>query len=325
MLSQMNKKAKSIVLVLLCSVAFAAFAKETVFEGGNYSVRLFYSGAVNPGDPVFVRMTLTRTRAGLQAGATTGRLSFDANNAANFYPVPGKSADTANSADFLAAIPLSTTQKTGDFSLTVTYAPFGSGSETLSLPFTIAARDFPSITVKLDSGNTARITDTSAETKAQSDKLNKIVLTTNKNALYQQSPFAKPVASNRMTGHFGDKYVYQYSTGGGYTGIHWGNDYGVPTGTRVGACATGRVVMAENRIVTGWTVMIEHLPGLYSHYYHMDSLTVEEGDMVKQGAQIGNSGATGLATGPHLHWEMRLNAVAVNPDFFYNDFAFLGE
>jgi murein DD-endopeptidase MepM/ murein hydrolase activator NlpD len=47
--------------------------------------------------------------------------------------------------------------------------------------------------------------------------------------------------------------------------------------------------------------------------------------MVKQGNQIGNSGSTGLATGPHLHWEMRLNAVAVNPDFFYTDFAFFGE
>jgi murein DD-endopeptidase MepM/ murein hydrolase activator NlpD len=324
-------KTKSIVLVFLCSLAFAAFSEETSFKGDNYSVQLSYSDNVNPGDPVFVRMTFTRTGTDNRASATTARLSFDANNttdarnAADFYPVPGKSADTAISADFMAAIPLSTTQKAGNFALTVTYAPFGSGSAKLSLPFTIVARDFPSRTVKLDSDNTARITDTSAETKAQSDKLNRIVLTTNKNAIYQQSSFAKPVASNRMTGHFGDKYMYQYSTGGGYTGTHWGNDYGVPTGTRVGACAAGRVVMAENRIVTGWTVMIEHLPGLYSHYYHMDSLAVKEGDMVKQGDRIGNSGSTGLATGPHLHWEMRLNAVAVNPDFFYKDFAFLGE
>ena len=313
----------------LCFLAFAAFAGETSFNGDNYSAKLFYSDNVNPGDPVFVRMSITRTGGNSRAGATTARLSFEtadgaeARKVSDFYPIPGKSSDASSSADFMAAIALSTTQKAGNFILTIAYAPFGSGSEKLSLPFAIVARDFPSITVRLDSGNTARITDTSAETKAQSEKLNKIVLTTNKDAVYQLSPFAKPVASNRMTGHFGDKYQYQYSAGGGYTGTHWGNDYGVPVGTRVGACAAGHVVMAENRIVTGWTVMIEHLPGLYSHYYHMDSLTVKEGDMVKQGDQIGNSGSTGLATGPHLHWEMRLNAVAVNPDFFTQDFAFL--
>ena len=77
--------------------------------------------------------------------------------------------------------------------------------------------------------------------------------------------------------------------------------------------------MAENRISTGWSVVIEHLPGVYSLYYHMDSLTVEKGDMVKRGTLIGYSGATGLATGPHLHWEVRVNGNAVNPDFFVSD------
>ena len=77
--------------------------------------------------------------------------------------------------------------------------------------------------------------------------------------------------------------------------------------------------MAENRISTGWSIVIEHLPGVYSLYYHMDSLTVEKGDMVKQGTLIGYSGATGLATGPHLHWEVRVNGNAVNPDFFVSD------
>ena len=54
----------------------------------------------------------------------------------------------------------------------------------------------------------------------------------------------------------------------------------------------------------------------------MDSLNVKEGDIVKQGDLVGLSGATGLATGPHLHWEMRLNMQAVSPDFFVNDFTF---
>ena len=80
--------------------------------------------------------------------------------------------------------------------------------------------------------------------------------------------------------------------------------------------------MAENRISTGWSVVIEHLPGLYSLYYHCSELNVKEGDMVKQNQLIAKSGATGLATGPHLHWEIRLNGSAVVPEFFLNDFAF---
>ena len=80
--------------------------------------------------------------------------------------------------------------------------------------------------------------------------------------------------------------------------------------------------MAEDRISTGYSVVIEHLPGLYSLYYHLSELLVKEGDMIKQGELIGKSGATGLATGPHLHWEMRLNGASVRPEFFLSNFTF---
>ena len=74
--------------------------------------------------------------------------------------------------------------------------------------------------------------------------------------------------------------------------------------------------MAENRITTGWSVCIEHLPGLYSLYYHMNKLDVTEGQIVQKGERLGESGCTGLATGPHIHWEVRLNAEAINPEYF---------
>ena len=83
--------------------------------------------------------------------------------------------------------------------------------------------------------------------------------------------------------------------------------------------------MAENRISTGWSVCVEHLPGLYSLYYHMSELKVEVGQMVDKGDLLGLSGATGLATGPHLHWEVRLNMEAISPDFMLEDFSFSSE
>ncbi|MDR3284201.1 MAG: M23 family metallopeptidase [Treponema sp.] len=328
----MRNKFTVIAALLLLGAIGAAGAKDAACDGKDYTLRFAYTDPAVPGDPVFVRMTLTGT-GGLgnqKAGDTTARLVFTENNAADFYPVPalpsqdGGPARSANTAEFLAAIPLSTWQKTGNFSLAIQYAPFGSGDMQFTLPLTVEAKEFDSETLKMGESNTAIMHDESPERKAQSDKLNKIVLTWNKAGVYQQTPFGKPVASARMTSLFGDRRVYVYTNGKSSASEHYGNDFGVPTGTRVGACADGKVVLAELRVLTGWSVIIEHLPGLYSLYYHMDSITVKEGGRVKQGDKIGASGSTGFATGPHLHWEMRLNAVAVNPDFFTKDFAFCG-
>jgi len=93
-------------------------------------------------------------------------------------------------------------------------------------------------------------------------------------------------------------------------------DYGVPTGTKVTACGAGKVILARSRIVTGNSIILEHAPGIYSIYYHLDKIEVKEGSMVNTGALLGLSGATGLATGPHLHWEIRVNAENTDPDAF---------
>jgi len=71
--------------------------------------------------------------------------------------------------------------------------------------------------------------------------------------------------------------------------------------------------MAEDRILTGLTIIIEHLPGVFSLYYHLDRLDVVPGDAVVAGDAIGTVGSTGLSTGPHLHWELRVAGAAVDP------------
>jgi murein DD-endopeptidase MepM/ murein hydrolase activator NlpD len=128
--------------------------------------------------------------------------------------------------------------------------------------------------------------------------------------------FAPPVASTRRTSYYGDRRVYDYSDGTSDTSIHAGVDYGVPKGTEVHACAPGRVVFAAPRIVTGNSVIIQHLPGLYSLYYHLDSITAKSGEDLRQGELLGLSGSTGLSTGPHLHWEIRAGGENADPDAF---------
>jgi murein DD-endopeptidase MepM/ murein hydrolase activator NlpD len=76
------------------------------------------------------------------------------------------------------------------------------------------------------------------------------------------------------------------------------------------------VVLARYRIVTGNSVILEHLPGVYSIYYHLDSIAVSEGTLAAAGTVLGSSGATGLATGPHLHWEIRVSGENADPDAF---------
>jgi murein DD-endopeptidase MepM/ murein hydrolase activator NlpD len=71
-----------------------------------------------------------------------------------------------------------------------------------------------------------------------------------------------------------------------------------------------------NRIVSGNSVVIEHMPGVYSLYYHMDKLAVNQGDMVQTGTRLGDAGATGFATGAHLHYEIRISTEYVDPAAF---------
>ena len=176
--------------------------------------------------------------------------------------------------------------------------------------------------IELDDKNTAIKTNNSPERAAQIDKLNNILFTSMPQDIYNLKTFKKPIVSERMTAFFGDRRIYAYTNGKSSTSLHYGDDYGVPTGTEVFACGDGKVVMAENRISTGYSIVIEHLPGLYSLYYHLNEMSVKEGDIVKQGQLIAKSGSTGLATGPHLHWEIRLNGSAIRPNFFLSDFAF---
>ena len=183
------------------------------------------------------------------------------------------------------------------------------------LPFMIGSREFISEVIHLDQANTELRTVEDQQKTAESELLWAILSRTG-TEIYTQSSFLAPVSSTRRTSFYGDRRVYRYSDGSSDTTIHAGIDYGVPTGTEVRSCAAGRVVLARSRIVTGNSVVLEHLPGLYSLYYHMENITIQEGSVVEAGALLGLSGSTGLATGPHLHWEIRVSGEYADPDAF---------
>jgi murein DD-endopeptidase MepM/ murein hydrolase activator NlpD len=184
----------------------------------------------------------------------------------------------------------------------------------VSFEIRLEGRAFASEEIRLNPGNTALRTVPDPRKTAEAERL-WAILSRSGGTVYTEGPFTPPVAADtRRTSFFGDRRVYRYSSGSSDTAVHAGIDYGVPVGTPVAACADGRVVLAGERIVTGNSVIIEHLPGVYSIYYHLDKAFAEEGADVKQGDVIGLSGVTGLATGPHLHWELRAATENMDPD-----------
>jgi murein DD-endopeptidase MepM/ murein hydrolase activator NlpD len=82
------------------------------------------------------------------------------------------------------------------------------------------------------------------------------------------------------------------------------------------AAASGKVVAAEWHAQYGKIVDIDHGNGLVSRYAHASQLLVKEGDLVVRGQKIAEIGSTGRSTGPHLHFEVRLNGVPQNPARF---------
>ena len=98
--------------------------------------------------------------------------------------------------------------------------------------------------------------------------------------------------------------------------MHAGVDFSVPTGTPVYATGDGFVAEAGPRGGYGNMVEIQHPNGYTTRYAHLSSVAARRGGMVRQGDLVGFVGATGLATGPHLHYEVRHNGAAVDPVIF---------
>jgi murein DD-endopeptidase MepM/ murein hydrolase activator NlpD len=126
-----------------------------------------------------------------------------------------------------------------------------------------------------------------------------------------RSRFSSPLAGEYpRSSPFGSRRTYEPNPA---VSAHEGEDFSAPAGTAVTAPASGTVVLAEPLFVRGNAVVVDHGNGVFTGYWHLQELAVRRGDRVEPGQLLGRVGSTGLSTGAHLHWELRVNGVAVDP------------
>jgi murein DD-endopeptidase MepM/ murein hydrolase activator NlpD len=121
-------------------------------------------------------------------------------------------------------------------------------------------------------------------------------------------PFLEPV-NGKVTGVFGSRRIINGQT----RQPHSGEDIAAPQGTLVQAINSGTVVKTVNHFFSGKGVILDHGVGLFSMYFHLSEIDVKSGQAIQKGETLGKVGASGRATGPHLHWGIRLNGSRINP------------
>jgi murein DD-endopeptidase MepM/ murein hydrolase activator NlpD len=122
-------------------------------------------------------------------------------------------------------------------------------------------------------------------------------------------PFRLPVDAPVREKSFGSRRVFN----GQSRSPHSGLDLAAREGQEVAAPAPARVALAEDLYFSGGTVILDHGAGLFTSYFHLSRIDVKAGDVVVEGARVGAVGATGRATGPHLHWSAKIAGARVNP------------
>jgi murein DD-endopeptidase MepM/ murein hydrolase activator NlpD len=172
-------------------------------------------------------------------------------------------------------------------------------------PLTVTPGKFARRRITFDPRVAAVLTPEAAERERRAVQRALRVLHTT--ALWR-GPLAIPVQS-RVSSPYGVLSIY----GGVVRGFHGGTDFAAPAGAPVRASAPGIVRLAEELPLSGNAVMVDHGLGVVTSYLHMSSIAVDVGQRVAAGSVVGQVGSTGLATGPHLHWGLRVNGVRVDP------------
>jgi murein DD-endopeptidase MepM/ murein hydrolase activator NlpD len=185
------------------------------------------------------------------------------------------------------------------------------GDETKALDFMVDTKIYPEQHVTLKDKSKVEL---SPEDEARADRELAVITELKHHWRAAQDTdlaFILPV-KGRLASRFGLRRFFNEEPRAPHAGL----DMAVALGTPVKASAHGTVLAVDDYFFNGRTVFVDHGNGLITMYCHLERIDVKAGDTVRKGQQIGLSGMTGRATGPHLHWSVMLNGAMVDPELF---------
>ncbi|SDI39769.1 M23 family metallopeptidase [Propionivibrio dicarboxylicus] len=210
---------------------------------------------------------------------------------------------TRDRGEWIAVVGIALDTPTGPHTLRVS-----DGADEKSLSFEIQAKHYPEQHVTLKDMSKVRLSPED-ETRA----LAEIARIKEIRQHWRPTPDADGhltlPADGLFSGRFGNRRIFN----GEPRAPHSGADIAIPRGTVVKAAAAGTVLAVDDYFFNGKTIFIDHGNGLITLVCHLDRIDVALGQSVSSGQEIGRSGMSGRASGPHLHWSVYLNGVAVDP------------
>jgi hypothetical protein len=173
----------------------------------------------------------------------------------------------------------------------------------------VLPREFPVQRLTLPPGMVDLNPETERRAMSEGERLRTLYRTITPERLWRGA-FTHPIGGTDPGTGFGARRIIN----GKPRMPHSGTDYAAPTGTPVVAVNSGRVALVGDFFFPGRLVAIDHGLGLYTLYFHLDSVAVSQGDLVERGQAIGTVGATGRATGPHLHFGAHVAGARIDPE-----------
>ena len=205
----------------------------------------------------------------------------------------------------LAGVDVEALPGTYDLELTATFPDGVVRRETKSI--VVARAQFPTERLRVPQRYVAP--DAETRVRIEADKQLKQVAFAHQTTSAEWSGSFRPPIQSTVSEGFGTRRTFN----GKLASIHRGLDYHAAPGTPVMAANSGEVVLARELFYEGNCVIIDHGLGFMTLYMHLSRLEVSEGQRVEQGQQIGLSGSTGRATGPHLHVAVRWQGAYLDP------------
>jgi murein DD-endopeptidase MepM/ murein hydrolase activator NlpD len=153
----------------------------------------------------------------------------------------------------------------------------------------------------------------SQKKKKQQEELGRVLSSLSDEARWK-GKFGYPVKQPVVISGFGKKRIYYLNHERSMIRYHRGIDFKGEVGDPVFAPGDGVTVFAEERITTGNTLVIDHGQGVFSLFFHLDSISILSGTVVKKGSRVAEIGSTGITEGSHLHWGLLVDGVYVDPN-----------